>query len=109
MPEIIKQAIKGQRLFLTYGKHAKQEASLEKYSQINLPNHLVIADAVEVTVEARRITKLLIRIKYNNDFDLSLVIIPDFALNTGFVKTVWLNEVSDVHKTLKREGYATKF
>lgn len=112
MPEVISTALKGRWLTLSYGWHAQQEM-LDKYCVINNPpNKIKVENPVEVTVEAlagkKQITKLVVRQKYNSELDIVLVIKPEFALGRGFVKTVWINKATDLHKTLDKSKFATK-
>ena len=91
---------------LTYSQHALQEAQNDRYGNgniINLPKYLDTSQAqvIEVEMTGNKTTKVLYRIPYDEDHDLVMAVIPD----RGFVKTVWLNENKDLHKTLDHSKY----
>ena len=88
---------------LTYSHHARQAALDEGIDSTQLPAVLPPAFArIEVTVDAqRRIQKQVIRFKWDDVYDAVLVVLED-----GFVKTIWLNDRTDTHKTLRVERYA---
>jgi hypothetical protein len=94
---------------LKYGRHATQEASLDRYGNIALPSSFDSdsADLIEVEWDKlkRQVTKCVWRQALDPDRDLVLVVIPD----TGFVKTVWINLKTDKHRTLDRSKYTKKF
>ncbi len=59
------------------------------------------------------ITKICIRTTYDESRDISIVIIPrlnkDKKSFTAFIKTAWLNSNADIHYTLDKSKYLTKF
>ena len=69
--------------------------------QINLSSPMV--NTFEITMRYGRIWKFGIRIPYTDKDDLCIVIQP----LTDHVHTMWLNSVSDDHKTLRLENYLT--
>ena len=92
---------------LTYSKHAQEAANSDRYGEIKLPQGVSFPKSSVVEVETEddvTITKMVVRYNYplNDKLDLCLVIIPQ----TGFVKTVWINEAKDKHKTLDKSKYS---
>lgn len=90
---------------LVYTRHAQLECIKDRYKVIIPPKEVTItmSNIIEVEKEGEEVKKILIRVKYDNDFDLMLAIIPTGIIGT--VKTVWLNSVKDNHKTLDRSKY----
>lgn len=88
---------------LNYSAHAKEAAQTDRYGYISLPATLDTnrSKLIEVEVLGGRIVKLVYRTRYNKEYDLVLAI----ALG-GRVKTVWLNSVNDLHKTLNSKVYS---
>lgn len=89
---------------LTYSKHAQQESMLDAYGDIKLPHVIDVrkGDLFEIGVVGNTVTKMAIRIPYNDTLDISLVINPA----DGFVRTVWANKKTDSHKSLNLSKYA---
>jgi len=87
---------------VTYKRHALNAAETDRYGRIDLPRTINTdtAKAIEVEVINRQVVKIVYRTKYNDDFDLILVLSRDAS-----VRTVWLNSVNDKHKTLDRSKY----
>ena len=88
---------------LSYSYHAKNASYDDRYGQMNLPNTLNVdgAKLIEIEVEGNEVVKGVYRTSYNTDLDLIIVMIPQ----TSFVKTVWFNKTTDVHKTLQAWKY----
>ena len=86
-----------------YTKHARESALTDKYGLIILPKTYNIAksDIIELEIKNNDINKLVIRIGYNDKYDLILVI----SFYTGMIKTVWLNKKDDNHYTLDKNKY----
>lgn len=89
---------------LRYGGHAREEAMLDKYGNIKLPEVVDVrkGEVVEVGVTNNVVSKMVVRFHYDNTRDIVLVINP----SDGFVRTVWANNKDDKHKTLNRAKYA---
>lgn len=104
-PETLK--IKEQYTFnITYSKHALEAARTDRYGIMKLPERVVIPRTYIVEVETQdniEVDKIVFRIPYEYDdtLDLCLVIIP----NNSLCKTLWLNKVEDLHKSLNKERY----
>jgi len=91
-------------LDLSYTRHALQASVNDRYGEIVLPKEIQFWKSSIVEVETEddiNPIKLLVRIVYDSFFDLSIVIL----LNTGKVKTVWLNSINDSHTTLNINKY----
>jgi hypothetical protein len=92
-------------LWLSYSQHAKQEASNEGINIYNgLPDRINLnkCELVECELVGQtQLAKIVVRTRYNQSYDLVLVIIPAM----GVVKTVWLNHRADTHATLNRSKY----
>ncbi len=97
-------------LDLHYSKHARRAAENDRYGQIRLKPSLQVANAEVVEIEVCDRTgepiKVLLRKPYSEDLDICLAIALDSAMDGAFfVKTVWLNESTDNHQTLRRGAY----
>jgi hypothetical protein len=103
-PEKLFGKLHGRALVLEFSSHARQACRNDRYGFIIPPTHLVVnqQDIIEVEENDGQVEKVVIRLPYsrNNQFDLVLAVKPD-----GFVKTVWLNERKDAHKTLDVSRY----
>lgn len=90
---------------LNYSGHAQRASQNDRYGTIELPKYLDTntAQVIEVEMRGRETLKIVYRVKYNEILDLVLVVIPD----RGFVKTVWLNQRNDLHKTLDASRYTS--
>jgi hypothetical protein len=95
-----------QRYSLEYTRHAQMECVKDKYKLIYPPFTLVLIldDIIEIEEDGGKVTKIVARTKYDDSFDLIVVFIPNG--NKGVVKTVWLNEINDNHKTLDKSKYS---
>ena len=90
-------------LELSYTLHAIKSAENDRYGTINLPSkiNLAMVEVIEIEILDDDVEKMIVRQKYSKEYDLILVIMPRYMR----VKTVWLNEVDDTHKTLDRSKY----
>ena len=88
---------------LRYGGHARQEAMIDRYGDLKLPDVIDIrkGDLFEVGVTGNTVTKMAVRMPYDDRIDLIIVFKP----RDGFVKTVWANEKNDKPRTLNRSRY----
>lgn len=94
---------------LTYSQHALRAANSDRYGLIPLYRKMEFRadDVVEVTVENGRPVKAVLRVPLPdyNALDLVLVLLfPEYG-GKCFVKTVWFNERTDAHKTLRTDKY----
>jgi hypothetical protein len=96
-------------LELVYSEHAIQAASGDRYGNVRsrLPARLDMAQARIVEVEAeperRKLRKMVLRSSLDSGRDLVLVVEPRGT--RWFVRTCWVNEKSDNHRTLNRSNY----
>lgn len=58
---------------------------------------------IEVGMENNRVTKIVVRAELDDENDLVFVLIPGNGQYT--VKTVWINQRNDSHKTLDKSKY----
>lgn len=92
------------KILVKYTQHAKNEANHDRYGDITLPKLIKFKkeDIIEVeTSDNIIVDKVLIRIPYNEKYDICLAIL----LGLGLVKTLWLNDKNDSHKTLDKNKY----
>lgn len=94
---------------LTYSKHAKLQSKSDRYGEIKLPVVLDVSKAQIVEIDYcpihNIVTKFVLRKRYTNLLDLCFVTIPTEFESSYFVKTVWINERTDTHKTLDSKKY----
>ena len=90
-------------LELNYTLHAIKSAENDRYEEINLPStiNFTMVEVIEIEILDGDVEKMIVRQKYSKEYDLVLVIMPRYMR----VKTVWLNEVEDTHKTLNQSKY----
>lgn len=92
------------KILVTYTQHAKNEAKKDRYGDIVLPQLVKFKkeDIIEIeTSDNIIVDKVLIRIQYDEKYDICLAIL----LGIGLVKTLWLNDKKDSHKTLDKNKY----
>lgn len=90
---------------LSWTRHADNARASDRYGEIpRIPVvNLGECRTVEVGLEGRRVRKVVVRTTLDAFNDLILVLVPGPAAWT--VKTVWINEKNDSHKTLNRSRY----
>lgn len=89
---------------IKYSLHAREQALEDRYGQlVKLPVHFLprVAKIIEIEMEDEEVTKILYRQKYDENLDIVVALIPQAKM----VKTVWVNERSDAHRTLDRSQY----
>jgi len=88
---------------LNYSRHARHEATRDRYGALSLPRTLSTTEAevIEVEVQDGKPFKAVMRKAYDDTRDIVLVVILDRA----FVKTVWCNLRTDAHNTLDTSKY----
>jgi hypothetical protein len=106
MPEWIRDQFIGQRVSLSYTRHAQLECIDDNLLQP--PFSLFITDVVEAEWDSNhgRVSKITVRHRYDAERDMVLVLV-DFNDGAAIVKTCWSNKRSDNHSTLDRKKYAT--
>lgn len=85
-----------------YGDHSRFEAQVDRYGKIQLPTSIDLSKfkVIEIGVEGKRLVKALFRGPLDETRDICIVLTA-----TGFVKTVWVNLRTDIHRTLDRTKY----
>src|ERR1700759_1712875 len=87
-----------------YSNHSLQAAKDDRYGIIKLPETVTFSQRNIIEVETSNdidVDKVLVRIPYNKELDLCLVIL----LKTNIVKSLWANLKTDTHKTLNKQKY----
>jgi hypothetical protein len=106
LPEKIKEQLPKEKISLRYSNHAKRACRNDRYG--NIPEMKAVypkyAKVIEVETEAGQPIKSVYRLPFNQDLDICLVVL----IETGLVKTVWLNSKDDSHKTLDTNKYAKR-
>ena len=57
----------------------------------------------EVEVVDNKVVKCVVRVKYDDNRDISIVV------REGFILTAWLNDSTDLHFTLDKSKYTTRY
>jgi hypothetical protein len=93
---------------LRYSRHALDAARDDRYC--DLTPYLTMymdfdtAEIVEVELdEEGQISKRVARFQVEDDLVLVVAVVPDGG--DGFVRTVWANEMDDIHSTLDRSKF----
>ena len=86
---------------LIYSKHALERAA-EKQINLIYSANIVKGSIVETYEDSNNmVRKIVVRVRYDNEMDMVLVLAPAGEPKKAKVITVWLNHVNDNHKTLK--------
>lgn len=90
---------------VNYSQHALNAAYNDIYEEIVLQSEYNFSqsETIEIEIYNDKLIKMVSRFDYSTDYNLIVVIIPE----TKVVKTVWLNEKNDIHKTLDTSKYIT--
>lgn len=95
-------------LRLVYGAHARLQATNKVITFLPTSIRTDCAKVIEVeTDQTGQPRKVVYRVPLTFEKDLCLAVIVNEG-NPFFVKTVWVNDSSDLHGTLDRSKYATK-
>jgi hypothetical protein len=91
-----------------FSKHSKEAIQTDEYSKVSLNVssylNLAFADIFEIAVQNNEVIKFACRSRYNNKFDITMVI----AIRPNDVYllcTCWLNKKEDEHPHLKNYLY----
>lgn len=94
------------RVSLRWSRHADEARLSDRY--ITIPRFKTATlgrlKVIEVGVQAGKVVKILFRGRLDDDHDVCMVLRPAGKDNWTVV-TVWVNVVSDAHKTLDRSKY----
>jgi hypothetical protein len=90
---------------LHYTKHAFAAAQNDRYGVPTLPDRLDPRQAriIEVEMDGYRPVKVLYRLPHCDRFDLCMAVVPGAKF---VVKTIWLQDKKDNHKTLDESRYS---
>src|SRR5690242_16523937 len=104
LPQGAAQLFSG-RLSLEYSQHAIKASQDDRYGRFEL---LPVEDikpeyVVEIQVEFGRAVKAVVRVPYDEEMDLVLVLNRPEG-SRAFVKTAWLNSRRDRHSTLNQKN-----
>lgn len=109
IPKHILNALKqivGRSTVLKYSRHAIEESLNERLGLITLPKTLKITDVSQVfEIETNGVghpIKICVRQPHNDSTDIVIVL----ALDTGTVKTVWLNKRNDSRSAIDWTRYS---
>lgn len=110
LPEIPAGWFLGHPLRLVYSRHAQEAFVQDRYLNSTMRPPLTINftrnNVVEVEVLSGKVHKLVVRIPFSVRYDLVLAVVQDdYSADTLRVKTVWLNDRTDIHSTLDRSKY----
>ena len=100
------ESLYGKKFKLVYSIHAKLACINEKYGVLDKPPFEIILNKdnlIEVELTNNLISKIVVRLPYDDIKDVALAIIPED--NIGAVKSIWANLKTDKHFTLKKELY----
>ncbi len=102
LPEQVASLIPKSVIKVDATSHAKQAAKSDRYGEFELPSYinLKFAKVFEIEIINNRLTKFAVRERYDNQFDIVMVITRDYN-----IKTAWLNENTDRHFTLDKNKY----
>lgn len=109
LPQEAVEALSGQSYRFHFSRHALDACLNDRYGKIVPPAQVTVAAEEIIEVEIVQaltgtvINKVVIRKPYNAKFALLIAFIPD--RRSAFVKTCWLNSVTDSHETLDESKY----
>lgn len=94
------------RVALCWTRHADNARKNDRYGDIKRFQSATLdrLEVIEVGVENGRVAKILFRGRYTDTLDVCMVLIPGKEYT---VKTVWINERNDLHRTLDRSKYVS--
>lgn len=95
------------RVALKWTHHADQARSNDRYGDIPRFKSATLGRlrVVEVGMEGGKVVKILFRGRLDDTRDVCMVLIPAAAAQPWTVKTVWVNEANDAHKSLDKSKY----
>jgi len=96
---------------LQHAVHAVYAAKTDRYApRFELPTLTEIEqdDIIELEIRDGKIQKIVTRTPHSDGLDITMVLKGfDLELRSTVLKTVWLNQSSDHHRTLRRDRYTT--
>lgn len=96
----------GQRVELSWTRHADSERTKDRYAEIPKFRSLTLKrfKVIEVGMIAGKVSKIVFRGRLDDTNDVVIVLIPN-GNRPWTVKTCWINKANDSHKTLDRSKY----
>jgi hypothetical protein len=93
---------------LSHTDHSKRAAISDKNGLIQPPTHVTLfrERIIEIEVAVNKAPKVVVRQPYDANNDLILAVLVSGRI--GKVKTMWLNNKNDLHKTLDKNRYVAK-
>ena len=90
---------------LTPSAHALRERDSDRYGKFEIPTAFDPATwtVIEIEVANGALNKVVARKAIDEKRDIVMVFLP----LTKLIKTVWVNESNDLHKTLDKSNYST--
>lgn len=85
---------------LRWTSHAMEQASRKGIPAALETIQCPAGSVVELEESYGRVTKYVVRLPLNGNWDKVLVLVPDYD-NIYVVVTIWKNEVNDTHKSLR--------
>lgn len=95
-------------LKLRYTNHAKERMERDNYKLIVIPSvvKLTTDNVIEAYTEDNiNLKKILIRVSYDRNRDIVLVLQPEFKKSGAKVITFWLNNKKDNHSSTDKTKY----
>lgn len=92
---------------LSWTRHATHARNDDRYGYIpEIPVlNLGECQTIEVGMEGGHVRKIVVRTELDDFNDIVFVLIP--GPNKWIVKTVWINQENDSHRTLNRSRYVS--
>lgn len=93
---------------LRYTNHAKERIERNNYKLIVIPHFVKVTsdNIIEgYTTDTINLEKIIVRIPYDRNRDIVLVLQPEFDKFKAKVITFWLNHKSDNHPSLDKTKY----
>lgn len=83
--------------------HSKNRSENHKHGEFDIPDEVFVHqdDVVEIKTKNGQLFRYLIRIPYNDTFDLCIVL----QSSNNDVITAWRNRVADTHDSLDKSQY----
>lgn len=96
------------RVRLVWSRHADRARTDDRYGIIRRFSTATLdrLNVIEVGMEGEKVCKILFRGRYTEDLDVCMVLVP-MTKGSWLVKTVWVNERNDTHRTLDRSKYVS--
>ncbi len=104
-PDVVKSQIPTETLTLQWSDHALEKAEVEDFWS-GPDYHLDVYESMVVEAETNNqltLIKMVVRLPYDDERDMVLVLVRSAWRGQWYVSTCWSNHVHDTHKTLRRD------